>query len=162
MHTGRFRSIWSQENRLFECQTLRKFPFFEFSEIQSKSSKNSWWAFIPPDSDLSVQNGLGRYLGLSSFQALQRRWEDTSRHLQHRFWTLRSLSVTLRSLSGEQRLTTCFSKIVTVSQKIREHWVFSQPLSFEKSIFLGSDRSENVQCASKTFPDFIMKMRRYF
>ncbi len=43
-----FRSIWSQENRLFEWQKLRKNPFFpEFSEIQLKSSKNTWWSFAP-------------------------------------------------------------------------------------------------------------------
>ena len=37
------------------------------------------------------------------FLALQGRWEDNSRYLQHTFWTL-------RSLSREQRLTTCFQR----------------------------------------------------
>ncbi len=48
-----------------------------------------------------------------SFQALQSRLEDTSGYLKHPLWKL-------RSLSGEQRPTTCFSKILTVSQKIRK------------------------------------------
>ena len=107
-----FRSIWSQENRLFECQKLRKSPIFSNFVRYSQNLRKTRGEPSPPDSDLSVQNGLWRYLEVFSFQALQRKWADTPRYLQHRFGML-------RSLSAKQSVIACFSKICTVCQKIR-------------------------------------------
>ena len=90
----------------FDCISENSKIVFFFNFCHSKSQFS--WVQI----DLKTSSVHPKPL-----QTLSGRLEDTSRYLQHPFGTL-------RSLSGEKRLITCFSNILTASQKIRKIGIF--------------------------------------